>query len=365
MKASYKLVPSEIYPIKRLLNFDTMLTRSLWLTCLAWISIGSVATAIAGEHSLKLSEFKPDKIFHNHCSVCHGDNGDGRSRASTSLVPPPRNFTTAGDLTREKMIATVTNGKPGTAMTSWKTQLSAKQIEEVVDYVRNTFMQEAIRQRLTFGSLLYGHNCASCHGNKGQGIAASGVAAAPQGLSHPLTSSSFSRERMIATVRDGLPGTAMTGYAQTLPLDRIETVVDYVFELLKAVEIKPASAGDVSNMSANTPQTAETSDMSLPMPKGLIGNVQPGQQFFMGNCSTCHGKSGDGQGPRAYFMATKPRNFHDDFSHSALNRPRIFSSITLGRPGTEMPAWGTVLTEQEIANVAEFVFQTFIRPGAQ
>ena len=27
-----------------------------------------------------------------------------------------------------------------------------------------------------------------------------------------------------------------------------------------------------------------------------------------------------------------------------------------------MPAWGKVLTPQEVANVAEFVFQTFIHP---
>jgi mono/diheme cytochrome c family protein len=32
----------------------------------------------------------------------------------------------------------------------------------------------------------------------------------------------------------------------------------------------------------------------------------------------------------------------------------------MGRQGSEMPAWSKVLTEQEIANVAEFVFQRFV-----
>ena len=108
-----------------------------------------------------LVEFKPELIFKNNCTVCHGDRGDGRSRASTSLVPPPRDFTTAANLTREIMIAAVTNGKPGTAMTSWKTQLSEQQIEAVVDYVRDTFMQEVIEQQLSYGRLVYGHNCVS------------------------------------------------------------------------------------------------------------------------------------------------------------------------------------------------------------
>ena len=104
-------------------------------------------------------------------------------------------------------------------------------------------------------------------------------------------------------------------------------------------------------------------DMRLPLPNGLMGNPRLGEQFFMGNCSTCHGTLGNGQGPRAYFMTSKPRNFLDDYSHTTLNRPAIFSAITLGRPGTEMPAWGKVLSPQEIANVAEFVFQTFIQSG--
>ena len=33
-------------------------------------------------------------LYHNYCSVCHGDKGDGRSRATGSLSTPPRDFTT-------------------------------------------------------------------------------------------------------------------------------------------------------------------------------------------------------------------------------------------------------------------------------
>jgi mono/diheme cytochrome c family protein len=81
----------------------------------------------------------------------------------------------------------------------------------------------------------------------------------------------------------------------------------------------------------------------------------------MGNCATCHGKLGNGEGPRAYFLNPRPRNFHDDYSHTNLNRPAIFSVVTTGKVGTVMPAWGKVLSDQEIANVAEFVFQTFVQ----
>jgi mono/diheme cytochrome c family protein len=102
------------------------------------------------------------------------------------------------------------------------------------------------------------------------------------------------------------------------------------------------------------------SDMTLPMPLGLKGDPEKGRIFFMGNCFTCHGVQGDGNGPRAYFITPPPRNFLLETSRQRLNRPVLFEAITNGRLGTNMPAWGKVLSNQEIANVAEFVFQNFI-----
>jgi mono/diheme cytochrome c family protein len=102
------------------------------------------------------------------------------------------------------------------------------------------------------------------------------------------------------------------------------------------------------------------SDMSLPMPLGLKGDPDKGRIFFMGNCFTCHGVNGDGDGPRAYFITPPPRNFLLETSRQRLNRPVLFEAITNGRLGTNMPAWGKVLSNQEIADVAEFVFENFI-----
>jgi mono/diheme cytochrome c family protein len=102
------------------------------------------------------------------------------------------------------------------------------------------------------------------------------------------------------------------------------------------------------------------SDMSLPMPFGLKGDPAKGSIFFMGNCFTCHGVEGDGNGPRAYFITPPPRNFLLEASRQRLNRPVLFEAIANGRLGTNMPAWSKVLSNQEIADVAEFVFQNFI-----
>jgi mono/diheme cytochrome c family protein len=106
--------------------------------------------------------------------------------------------------------------------------------------------------------------------------------------------------------------------------------------------------------------TPAVADMSLPMPLGLKGDPVKGGAFYMKNCFTCHGVRGDGNGPRAYFITPPPRNFLLATSRQKLNRPVLFEAITNGRLGTNMPAWGKVLDNQEIANIAAFVFQNFI-----
>jgi mono/diheme cytochrome c family protein len=134
---------------------------------------------------------------------------------------------------------------------------------------------------------------------------------------------------------------------------------------------KPAKDGAQSAPAVTVPDKviqpvqAAVSDMSLPMPLGLKGDPDKGRIFFMGNCFTCHGVKGDGEGPRAYFITPPPRNFLIETSRQRLNRPVLFEAITNGRLGTNMPAWGKVLNGQEIADVAEFVFQNFISATPQ
>jgi mono/diheme cytochrome c family protein len=111
---------------------------------------------------------------------------------------------------------------------------------------------------------------------------------------------------------------------------------------------------------AHAQSATAIADMSLPMPLGLKGDPEKGRIFFMSNCFTCHGVKGDGNGPRAYFITPPPRDFLLETSRQRLNRPVLFEAITNGRLGTNMPAWGKVLNNQEIANVAEFVFENFI-----
>jgi mono/diheme cytochrome c family protein len=239
------------------------------------LSLPAVVHAREGSRTDKST---PEKIYHNYCSVCHGDRGDGRSRAQASFVRPPKDFTSPEGkaLPRDYMIAIVRDGKAGTAMVGWKTQLTDKEIEQVVDYVRTKFM---------------------------------GFGAAPA-------------------------------------------------EAPRADAPAPPKAAPPAEAAA-----ALEKHMAMPFPRGLKGDAKAGGAFYMKNCATCHGEKGDGQGPRAYFINPKPRNFLDDDWRAKFNRPLLFQVTAKGKLGTEMPAWDKVLSDQEIANVAEFVFVQFVRPA--
>jgi mono/diheme cytochrome c family protein len=349
----------------------------------------------------------PAALYHNYCSVCHGDKGDGNSRAKGSLTPPPRDFTTpqaTTELTRARMVAAVKAGIPGTAMVGWHAQLSDKQIEAVVDYVRDTFMRPATMADSSRGRQLYARICSVCHGDRGAGSVWASANLKPAPRDFTASGAELTREKMIIAVAGGRPGTAMSGYAPRLSQADIEAVVDYVrgafmgvgrdagisgthahgtpagataAALAAALPGATPGAAAAPQGAAPAPAVAPTpppppaaptpkvqADMSLPMPKGLVGDAAAGRKFYDANCATCHGVKGDGQGPRAYFINPKPRVFTAPEVRALFNRPAIFAAVSAGSLGSEMPAWDKVLDAQQIADVSEYVFRAFMAPSS-
>lgn len=200
--------------------------------------------AMAGDRGTK-SDKAPRKgsdIFKHYCSVCHGDKGNGQSRARGSFAVPPRDYTTpeaAIELTRERMIHSVTNGRPGTAMISWKTELTAAEIEGVVDYIRATFMRlgnagthakPSEKLLASRGGVLYMQACAMCHGETGKRLTSGRMQPPPTDFTLPKAASQLTRKRMIASVTNGRPGTAMRAYGTDFNKADIEAMVDFIRE---------------------------------------------------------------------------------------------------------------------------------------
>ena len=338
-----------------------------------WCALGWLSQAHAGG----AQQGDVAKLYGSYCSVCHGEKGDGKSRAQNSLNPPPRDFTSTPSerLPRSQMIEAVTHGKPGTAMAAWKTQLQPQQIEAVVDYVRSTFMPAPVETANSRGRQVFSKNCSVCHGEKGDGRsrAQGSLNPPPRDFTAAAARSELSAQRMFTSITFGRADTAMAGFKNRLSEEDIRAVVAYIRADFMALEpVAERAASPSAKLPAKLPATALGAlvkplavNMVAPMPLGLKGDAEKGGHLYLGNCATCHGKDGDGRGPRAYFINPKPRNFLHSASRQEFNRVKLFEMISNGERGTEMPAWKQVLSPQEIANVAEFVFQRFIQADTE
>lgn len=83
-------------------------------------------------------------IFYKYCKACHGDKGDGKTFAANVLNPPPKNFTTEAskkELTEQRMIRSITQGRKSTAMMPWQSRLTTEEIRSVAHFIRKKLMQ--------------------------------------------------------------------------------------------------------------------------------------------------------------------------------------------------------------------------------
>lgn len=214
-------------------------------------------------------------LYHNYCSVCHGDKGDGRSRAAGALSTLPRDFTSAqskAELSRERIAAVIANGKAGTAMVGWKTQLSDTDIQRLADYVYGRFVtgqtgaapalagaisgtrahggREAdaastpVRIDMTAGlpnglkgdtrrgGAFYMANCATCHGARGDGAGprAYFINPKPRNFLDEAWRARFNRVALFAAVSEGRNGSEMPAWNKVATPQQLADVSEFVFQ---------------------------------------------------------------------------------------------------------------------------------------
>ena len=163
------------YKLRLIFKMGRKIQINLFLAwCLLPVTIWAqpVSQTDSPQQIVKMDSKDAATLYRENCAICHGDNGDGNTRAINGLRPPPRNFTTveaALELTRERMIKSVTYGRPGTGMMAHKDRLSSKQIEALVDYIRSTFMLSPDSKNPVVanirGAKIFTKNCAVCHGS--------------------------------------------------------------------------------------------------------------------------------------------------------------------------------------------------------
>jgi len=80
------------------------------------------------------------------------------------------------------------------------------------------------------------------------------------------------------------------------------------------------------------------------------GNPEAGKIVFEKNCVGCHGKNGEGLG-----AMSKLPNFTDARVMMGRSDKELLDKITNGGKGTGMPAWGSLISEQDRWNLVAYI----------
>lgn len=212
--------------------------------------------------------------------------------------------------------------------------------------------------------VLFRHHCAVCHGEKGDGdsLARQALDPAPRDFTSAKAKVELSRAHMIEVLnkgtvtKDGKP-TSMIAWKDHLSPEQIETLVDFI--IVRFMEGKAAQTENAQDPRHKGHDHGKVKAVNYPY--ALKPNAAQGKSLYAANCAACHGEKGDGKGNPARVGTSKPRNFQSpDFAESATGFS-LFAAVTNGRG--HMPAWHKKLSNQEIANVSEYVLQSFVKPA--
>ncbi len=304
------------------------------------------------------------KVWNGACYFCHGYSGDARTVAAEYVDPKPMDFTSeaASRLAREDIVRAVRDGRPGTAMQGYAGRLSAAEIAAVADFVRDEFMQKKAgntryhtrengwpdheRYRAAFpfargeltlamapesltsdqaaGRRLFLGSCVSCHDGGGRQAPVWETRA----VSFPLNvDACASCHAYSAALHGKTPPADATHGGRVKP-------EDYASGPYAKHDVAPAIAG------------------ATPLERR-------GEALFQKNCAFCHAADGTGRNWIGTFMEPHPRDLTDPGFRRAATRERIARAIRDGLPGTSMPAWKSVLSEDEAIATVAYVRRAF------
>jgi cytochrome c oxidase cbb3-type subunit 2 len=102
-------------------------------------------------------------------------------------------------------------------------------------------------------------------------------------------------------------------------------------------------------------------------------SVSGGEIVYSKACAACHGSSGDGVSIAGQYLNPQPRNFTTGMfkfrstpSGELPTDADLLRIVDIGVPGTQMPGWNTILTNQERADVVAYIktFAADFKDGA-
>jgi mono/diheme cytochrome c family protein len=190
-------------------------------------------------------------------------------------------------------------------------------------------------------------------------MAAQVLEPAPRDFTDEKARKDLSRAHMIEVLKKGTltkdgKRTPMLGWKDHFTQEQMESVVDYII-----ITFMGGRAAEKEDPHDHRHKGHDHSHVkAVDYPYGLKADAARGKTVYTANCAACHGDRGDGRGNPARVGKSKPRNFHEDAFRETANGFSLFSAITLGKG--HMPMWDKKLSNQEIADVSEYVLETFV-----
>ncbi len=112
-----------------------------------------------------------------------------------------------------------------------------------------------------------------------------------------------------------------------------------------------------------------------PLPSAEM--IEAGKRVYFTKCVWCHGVDGAGDGPGADRLWPRPRNFNQgtfkirhtasgelplfDATKPIPGQNDLFETVTHGLPGSAMPSWDGILTEEQRLQVLSFVTTQLVK----
>ncbi|MCG6957351.1 MAG: c-type cytochrome [Gemmatimonadetes bacterium] len=173
------------------------------------------------------------------------------------------------------------------------------------------------------GRKIFEEACASCHGRAGRGDTAT-----------------------TPTVDGRLPDLSDKRYATLTPTELAARFAAAHGESLRSVVTAESTRAALSYLPV------------LAYPVDAAGSAVRGRELYGRYCSSCHGIHGDGNGPAAVLLDTRPTDFTRDPLVMARDFDALVRDIRDG-PGlphiSSMPSWGPVLNPEALADVAAYL----------
>lgn len=111
-----------------------MTTTRLSMMC-AWLTVPWLLASTPGFTASDRNLARGKKLYEKYCLACHGPQG--RGDGATQFDPPVADLTSSEILLKpdSRLLKSIHEGRPNTAMDTWKRVLSEEAMRDVLAYI--------------------------------------------------------------------------------------------------------------------------------------------------------------------------------------------------------------------------------------